>query len=265
MRLLTSLVLALGLLALPTSIATADEFSLGSADCQLIEVPNAAPFGSGTCPGVRPGALVETPSGFCTMNFGFRGRKGARYIGTAGHCILSEDTGGERVWRGKQRGPIAKDSEGNPIGRFAYGVLELEGEKDFALIKLFKNAKLNPSVCHFGGPTTINRSTTSQTTTLNLFGNGLLLGEIVPARTFIANGLPNRDHVSAVGAALPGDSGGPVTDARGAAVGVLVSAGVFLGGSDSGVIGITRLGPQIDRAREQLRLKRLQLLTAPTR
>lgn len=262
MRLLTSLALALGLLAFPTSIASADELALGSADCPLIEVPAAAPFGAGTCPGVRPGALLETPTGFCTMNFGFRGRKGARYIGTAGHCIISEETGGEQTWRGKKRGPIAKDSEGKPIGRFAYGILELEGEKDFALIKLFKSTKLSPSVCFFGGPTTINRSTTTRTTALSLFGNGLLLGEVVPARTFIANGLPDPDFVSAIGAALPGDSGGPVTDEQGRAVGVLVSFGAFLGGSDSGVIGITRVGPQVDRARQQLRLKRLQLLTA---
>ena len=47
------------------------------------------------CPGVRPGALVESPVGFCTMNFAFRGKHGARYIGTAGHCMLPESEGGE--------------------------------------------------------------------------------------------------------------------------------------------------------------------------
>lgn len=256
-------------IAVPAASAKPDGFALGSPDCPLIEVPFAAPFGAGSCPGVRPGALLEVPEGFCTMNFLFQGRKKARYIATAGHCVINEQTGGERVFA-KGKGPIAKDGEGKPIGRFAYGNLELDGDGDFALVKLFKSVKANPQMCHFGGPVSINRSTSPNSTQLSLYGNGTVIGEVLPARTLIGSGFRNPGHLNAVGAALPGDSGGPVTDGTGRAVGVLVVGGVLLDsvgtdGLDGGNIGISRLGPQLERARQKLGGGRLQLKTAPLR
>lgn len=219
------------------------------------------------CPGVRPGALVESPAGFCTMNFAFRGKHGARYIGTAGHCILPEGTGGEEIW-GK-KGPRAKDADGRPIGRFAYAVLQVNGEKDFALIRLNRGITPTASICRFGGPTGINTEISSRTQTLNYYGNGTLVGELLPARQLVALGLPNPDHVFATGIATPGDSGGPVIDRGGRAVGVLVSGGILLGGtsgggSDNGTVGVTRIGPQLMRAQKKLG-ERVRLLTAPTR
>ena len=219
------------------------------------------------CPGVRPGALVETPVGFCTMNFAFRGRHGARYIGTAGHCILPESEGGEQVW-GK-RGPKAKDDDGQVIGRFAYAILRVNGEKDFGLIRLGRGISPAASICRFGGPTGVNTEISSRTQTLNYYGNGTVVGELLPARALLALGLPNPDHVFATGVATPGDSGAPVMDRSGRAVGVLVSGGVLLGGtsgggSDNGTVGVTRIGPQVLRARKKLG-DRLRLLTAPTR
>ncbi|HEV2075557.1 MAG TPA: hypothetical protein VGR10_04915, partial [Thermoleophilaceae bacterium] len=92
--------------------------------CDLIGVPAAAPVGVGRCRGVRPGAVVETPVGFCTLNFLFRDGDGDRYIGTAGHCILGDGRYRkvrEREWGG--RGPVARDAGGKAIGRFRYAVL----------------------------------------------------------------------------------------------------------------------------------------------
>src|SRR5258707_14903453 len=101
--------------------------------CALIAVPPAAlPVGTGTCPGVRPGAIVRSDVGQCTLNFLFLGSDGASYIGTAGHCILGASpfggNVGERVWA-RGTGPVARDADGNPIGEFAYAILQ--DPKDF--------------------------------------------------------------------------------------------------------------------------------------
>ncbi|MBA2567237.1 MAG: hypothetical protein H0V08_05545, partial [Thermoleophilaceae bacterium] len=216
---------------LPGEAAAADGAStltLGGKKCNLIEVPTAAPIGVGRCPGVRPGALVETPVGFCTMNFLFRDGRGNRYIGTAGHCILNRN--GEREYNGG--GPIAKDGQGRAIGRFRYAVLR--GEKDFALIELNQRGsnRAKPRMCHFGGPTGVDTSRPRRTITLQHYGQGIVTGNLTPARTFLANGMPNRNHVFAKGVVAPGDSGGPVTRrGSGRAVGLVVTVGVHFGGS----------------------------------
>jgi hypothetical protein len=232
---------------------------LGQKRCDLIPVPTrhptAAPFGTGRCPGVRPGALVESRVGFCTMNFLFRGRDGSRYIGTAGHCILGRK--GERTWGGG--GPVAKDSRGRVIGRFSYAALR--GEKDFALIRLNARGRrgAEPSMCHFGGPTGVDRTRPTTPVTLEHFGQGIVTGTVLAARTFTANGMRNRDHVFAQGTVAPGDSGGPVTrGGSGRGVGLVVTTGFHFDRGGPGTAGITRLPPQTSRAEsmlgEQLRI-----------
>jgi hypothetical protein len=52
------------------------DFTLGGKPCKLIPVPAAAPVGTGTCPGVRPGAIVTSDAGQCTFNFRFDGSDG---------------------------------------------------------------------------------------------------------------------------------------------------------------------------------------------
>lgn len=249
--------------AAPASAAERqDTLELGGRDCKLIEVPTAAPFGSGGCRGVRPGGLVETPIGFCTMNFLFRDRDGRRYIGTAGHCVLRRD--GEAVYG--RKGPVAKDSRGRAIGRFRYAVLR--GEKDFALIRLNKAGRSGASarMCHFGGPTGTNSSRPRRPIALSHYGNGLVTGDITPARTFLAlSGMPSRNHVFATGAVAPGDSGGPVTrSGGGGAVGLVVTVGVHGARGEAGTVGITRLQPQEQRAEAQIG-EQLRILTARRR
>jgi hypothetical protein len=257
------LVTALALLALAPQPALAADAPGG---CRLLAARNASPLASGACTGVRPGAVVETPIGFCTMNFAFRGRKRVRYIGTAGHCIIGE-SGGEQVW--KRRGPVAKDIDGKPIGRFAYGVLDPYGEDDFSLIRLNKGIKPNPAICHFGGPTGINRDLSSRPQGFNFYGRGVAVSSLAPARQIFALNLTEQDHVVANGIAVPGDSGGPVTSRDGRAVGLLVSGGVWVGAigtptPEVGTVDVIRLGPQVDRAASMMS-ERLRLLTAPTR
>jgi len=262
--------LSLGLPGLPAPISSTN-WTLGGVPCTLIPVPAAAPFGTGTCPGVRPGAIVRSDVGQCTLNFLFLGSDGASYIGTAGHCILGTSPFGgdvgEMAWA-PGTGPIARDAGGNPIGEFAYAILQ--DPKDFSLIRLDPFVQASAGMCHFGGPTAVNddRPGLTEPVVLNWFGNGVGVGAVLPARSAVAAGMPSPDHVFAQGAAAPGDSGSGVISSDGRAVGVLVTVGVHTasigsGGLDAGLIGMTRLTPQVERAKEVLGVD-LVLQLAPT-
>ncbi|MGH9008867.1 MAG: hypothetical protein ACRDYF_03365 [Acidimicrobiia bacterium] len=244
------------------AVAQASSFTLGGAKCSLIKVPSAdgqLPVGVGTCPGVRPGGDLRTDIGQCTLNFLFVTPEGERYIGTAGHCILGEGPvagkAGEKMWP-KGQGPVAKDPDGKRFGEFAYAVLQ--DPKDFALIRLDPGVEASPEMCNYGGPSGINEDISGDPTVLHYFGNGIGIGTALPARSAVAMGLPNADHVYAAGLALPGDSGSAVISEDGRAVGVLVTVGVHgfgideNGGIDFGTVGITRIVPQLKRAADAL-------------
>lgn len=264
-------VAALGAALVPATPAGAatDSFELGGRPCKLIEVPQAAPFGVAPCPGVRPGAAIETDKGFCSLNFLFTGSDGNRYAGTAGHCILGDsalggEDAGERSW-GSGAGPEVLDANGDRIGEFAYAVLQ--EPRDFALIRLDSGVAASAAMCFFGGPTGTNSDQTTDPVVLQHYGNGAVVGTVLPARTSLALSAPAPDHVFANGLAAPGDSGGGVISADGRAVGVLVTVGLHADsigadGIDAGLIGITRLAPQVARAEEVLGLD-LTLQTAP--
>src|SRR6267142_4192928 len=225
--------------------AKAATWTLGGVPCcTLITVPAAVPpVGTGACPGVRPGAIVLTDVGQCTLNFLFQGSDGSRYIGTAGHCILGTSPFGgdvgEMAWA-PGTGPEARDAGGNRIGEFAYAILQ--DPNDFSLIRLDAQVQASAGMCHFGGPTAVNDDQPGllQPVVLNWFGNGVGVGAVVPARSALAAGMPDPDHVFAQGVAVPGDSGSGVTSSDGLAVGVLVRGGVHtasrgFGGLDAGV------------------------------
>jgi hypothetical protein len=268
MRLLVLSMLAAAVLLTAATPASAGQWTLGGVPCKLIEVPAAAPVGTGACPGVRPGAVVESDNGQCSFNFLFAGSDGRRYIGTAGHCILGDDPlggdAGERTWA-LGTGPEARDGEGNRIGEFAYAVLQ--DPKDFALIRLDPGVGANPQMCHFGGPTGLNADRPSGPVVLHHFGQGVGVGTVLPARSAIAAGMPDPDHVYAAGAVLPGDSGSGIISSDGRAVGVIVTTGLHTGtiglpALDAGTMGVTRLQPQLQRAGNQLGIE-LDLQEAP--
>src|SRR6267143_3215520 len=220
--------LAVGLPGLPAPSSSAN-WTLGGVPCTLIPVPAAAPLGTGTCPGVRPGAIVRSDVGQCTLNFLFEGSDGSRYIGTAGHCILGTSPiggdVGEMAWA-PATGPVARDDGGNRIGEFAYAILQ--DPKDFSLIRLDPQVQADAGMCHFGGPTAVNddQPGLTQPVVLNWFGNGVGVGALLPARSALAAGMPSPDHVFAQGIAVPADSGSGVISSDGRAVGVLVTVGV---------------------------------------
>ena len=258
-RIIFAAIAATAVLAL-SAPASADAFTIGGERCTLIEVPAAAPVGASPCPGVRPGAFVRTDKGACSLNFLFRGADGRRYIGTAGHCILGEsqlggEDVGEETWAAGT-GPEARDSQGNRIGEFAYAVLQ--DPKDFALIRLDEDVPASAQMCHFGGPTGTNADRASLPTLFHHYGNGLLVGDVLPARSALALGTPSPDHVQAVGVVVPGDSGGPMISPDGRALGVVVAVGVAFGGIggeglEAGPVLVTRIAPQEARAEQVLR------------
>src|SRR2546428_12510816 len=144
-------------IGLPAPISSTN-WTLGGVPCTLIPVPAAAPFGTGTCPGVRPGAIVRSDVGQCTLNFLFVGSDGSRYIGTAGHCILGTSPFGgdvgEMAWA-PGTGPEARDGGGNRIGEFAYALLR--DPKDLSLIRLDAQVQASAGMCDFCRPPPGNR------------------------------------------------------------------------------------------------------------
>ncbi len=244
-------------------------WTLGGEPVRLIEVPTATPIGTGACPGVRPGAIVNTDKGQCTFNFVFTGSDGEMYIGTAGHCILGDSAiggdVGEMAWMPGE-GPEARAAGGARIGEFVYAILQ--DPKDFALILVDHGVPPDPQMCHFGGPTGVNSGTPSGAVVLHHYGNGVVIGSVVPARTGLALGTPEPDHVFAQALAVPGDSGSGIISNDGRAVGVIVTVGIHSSrigtrGVDAGIVGITRLTPQVARAEDLLGIG-LTLKLAPT-
>lgn len=229
--------------------------------CQPTTVP-VVELGLGDCSGVYPGARIESGGGQCTLNFLFGGG-GERFVGTAGHCILSSSPlatdNGEQVFA-EGEGPEVLDSDGNRIGEYAYAIQEQP--KDFALIRLDDNVPASPQVRQFGGPTGVNDEITSDVgSMLFLTGNPLGIGgPLAVGRTLVAADLSDPDVVTARGLVLPGDSGGPALDDQGRAVGSLL--GVTLVGTGAGEILITRLTPQLEQAERAMNLD-LTLQTAP--
>ena len=196
-------------------------------------------------PSTKPGNNTAT----CTFGFMFRGSDGKRYMSTAGHCVLfrgSTNIEGEKVWP-SGTGPLAQTKFYRPIGRFVYAVLD--DSMDFAIIELFPGVKARPQMCHFGGPTALNTSDVVAPGLLHHYGNGIGVGQILPARSAAAATTGDRNEAFAWGAAVLADSGSPVIDSEGAAVGLLVEIGPHGG---QGLIGITRFRRELYRAADAL-------------
>lgn len=273
---------ALTATALPLR-AVADE---GRRPCALISVPTATtPVGTGGCPGVRPGSrLITSFNALCTVNFLFRAPDGTRYIGTAAHCIGPAEGGGEdpheKVWA-PGSGPPAFAAGGRRIGEFAYGALQSHGtgfgityDRNFALIRLDPGIEASPEVCFFGGPSGLYTTDAAGTLVLHYYGSGDTIGDVLPARSGVAQGTPDPNYVYATGLALAGDGGSPVVTPDGLALGILVTFSPHGVGfstqpgsppayleSQQGTIGITRLAPQLARASKAMGVP-LELVTA---
>ncbi|MGH9274763.1 MAG: trypsin-like peptidase domain-containing protein [Acidimicrobiales bacterium] len=201
---------------------------------------------------VHPGARIDVAGshggsgGGCTANFVFRGSDGRDYLGTAGHCTLAESNiSGDVGEFADANGAVVKDANGRRIGQIAYAIQR--DPYDFALIRLDTGIAFDKALPHWGAPTGTNTSTSASPTVLNWVGHGTVIGDVLYARSGLALGTSDPNQIAAVGLIAPGDSGGPVVDSSGRAVGVNVALGVALG-TEPGVQFITRIAPQLARA-----------------
>lgn len=231
----------------------------GGATAQTVPVANTP------CPDVRPGAHVTTSAGTGgTLNFLFKGSDGKRYVGTAGHLLADEET---LIW--KSDGPTATIDDGTTIGHAVYASNHNQGTDDFALIRIARKVKADPSMCHWGGPTRLHKDISRDSTVLRQYGHGQGVSEGVPARSMLALTMIDETRVAAFGIVAPGDSGSPVISEDGRAVGLQYLLGATFGGvlsdpskANPGNVVIYRLGPQVEAAETALGIE-LQLMTAP--
>jgi hypothetical protein len=217
------------------------------------------PVGTGGCPGVRPGAALHSGTELCTFGFLFQGSDKRRYAATAGHCAFdpdpARDPGKTQVWKAGT-GPIVTDADGKQVGRFAYATM-VGQFRDFALVRLDAGVISDPAMCHFGGPTGLDTTVSGDDVQVHHYGQGVGLGS-VPARTGDAFfGLYRPDYVYFYGAASEGDSGSPVTDPDGGAVGIVTD----LTTPFTGDVGVNRLADHLAAAAKALRI-RLTLMAA---
>ncbi len=260
--------LVLPFVLLPVGLAG----TAGQADpapVRLVDVPcpavtspaSAPPFASGACTGVRPGAAIHLETRLCTLGFLFKGSDGRKYAATAGHCVSEQQ--GEKTWAGTT-GLAVKDGTGKQIGTVAYWIYRdssANSRKDFALIRLADGLATNAELCTFGGPTGMNTAIDDDYRQIHHVGQGQGVSAVFSARTGLIRGLPNPDYFFAYALASGGDSGAPVTDTSGKVLGLVTQQVAGPGGT----IGINRVGPHADRARKELRLRSLSLLTGQLR
>ena len=238
--------------SLVTRFAAGEECRLidpGGDETRVIEDPQ--------CAGVRPGALARTPTGDCTFGYHFvaRGEKGeiiARYMATAGHCIIDE---GLRTW-GPGAGPIISDANSRQVGQVAYA--RVDATHDFALVSLFSTVLANSQVCVFGGPIGIDSSVRSGTEAVSHYGQGIGISAVMPARSGVSRYLSDYREVRIDSVTTISDSGSPLVSANGRALGMIKS----IIADPNGAVRALRLRPQMDAAGASLG-QSLELVTAP--
>lgn len=186
-------------------------------------------------------------------------------MSTAGHCLVGDAPTRPTTWK-PGAGPIVSTTD-RQIGRLVFAELrespETSDQYDFALIRLDKGVKGSAEIRSLGVPRGLNSDRGDAPVTLSTYGNSAFAA-ISPSRDVMAPNTRHQDHVYAHGLVFQGDSGAPVVDAEGRAVGTILGGGagrvgVGIGSVDTPHDGafniIGRLGPVVQHASSALRIR----------
>jgi hypothetical protein len=199
--------------------------------------PGFAPASEAT---ITPGVMMFTEGAQCTANFVFTDSVDT-YIGYAAHCAgTGEATDTDGCLAGTLPLGTEVEIEGaSRPGTLAYSswsTMQAVGEtdpdacafNDFALVRIdpADQAKVNPSIPHWGGPTGLNTDGVPAGEQVLSYGNSSLRQGIalLSPKTGISLGTDPSgwSHpVYTVTPGIPGDSGSAFLDAEGNALGVL--------------------------------------------
>jgi trypsin len=169
---------------------------------------------------IQPGSLMS--GGGCTMNFIFRDQLARYYFGTAAHC-----TSGVGATYGVS-------GVGNNIATVVYDGGPTGNNPDFALLRVDPAfySFIDPTLCHWGGPTGVNTVLANGETTF-IYGYGTLYSTTSATRAR-GPGIVNDEAYPGMsifnpaieqaynGQAQAGDSGAPIVTGDGKAAGIHV-------------------------------------------
>jgi hypothetical protein len=189
---------------------------------------------------IHPGVMTFTPIGQCTANFVYF--QGAEvYIGQAAHCAgtgSSDQTDGCTSDSLPLGTPVEVDGASKP-GTLVYSswlTMHADHERDpnicafndFALVRIdpADRARVNPSLPHWGGPMGISLTPEAPLSPVYSTGNsslrqGIALFQPKIGISFGADGDGWTHTAYQILPGIPGDSGSPVLDANGQALGTL--------------------------------------------
>lgn len=228
----------------------------------LLAANFVGPAQAATGGSIHPGVQTDTGGSQCTANFIFRDGSGT-YIGQAAHC---SGTDGNTATNGCDAGslplntPVTIDGADHP-GTMVYNswltmqdpaVKETHPDicqyNDFALVKLDPRdeAKVDPSIPHWGGPIGLNTTGTVPGESVYSYGNSSLRLGITALSPKVGTSSGDQgggwSHtVSTITPGIPGDSGSAFLDSQGRALGVLSTLNVgFPGGVSNGVGDLSR-------------------------
>ena len=204
---------------------------------------------------VHPGVQTITGKSQCTANFVFYDESHV-YLGQAAHC---SSTSSETVTDGCKAGsmplgtPVQIQGASRP-GTLVYNSwVAMASAKesntdtcmynDLALVRIDPAdvSSVNPSVPFWGGPTGLNTAGPGSNAVYS-YGNSLLrfdLSALSPKTGFLQGDTGNGwgHQVLFINPAVPGDSGSPVLDNQGRALGIVSALSIAIPGGLTNVVG----------------------------